>query len=86
MAVELAKEDNLAEGSLSISGVLKSIKDLFDGNDIFGLLIDCLPDNSVGSFAKFLKYLKFVEDVWLNFFRHCSLYIVKYNKPIYKSI
>ena len=86
MTIKLTKENNLAESSLSVSSILKGIKDFFDCYYIFVLFIYCLPNNSISAFPKFLKYLKFMKNVWLNFLRHFSLYIVKYNKPVYKLI
>ena len=73
VSVQFSKKNNLSKGSLGIGCILKGIKNLFDGNNIFCLFIDGLPDNSIGSLSQLLKYLKFVEDMWLNFFRHCSL-------------
>ena len=77
VAIQLAQENNLAESPLGVSCILKSIEYLLDSNNIFSLLVNCFPDDSVCSFTQFLKNLEFMEDVGLNFFCHCSLQIVK---------
>ena len=71
MAVELLKENNLFSinyylsiCALCISGILECIEDFFEGDDLFSLLIDSFPDNSVGAFAEFLEDFKFSENVW----------------------
>ena len=53
----------LSISTLGIGRILEGIKDLFEGDDLFGLLINSFPDDTVGSFAKFLKDFEFAEDV-----------------------
>lgn len=57
MARELLEEDDLSECTLGICCILKSIKVLLQRYDILGLLIDCLPDNTVST----LPYIYMLE-------------------------
>ncbi len=49
MARQFLQEDNLSECALGISCVLKSIEILLKGHNILRLLINGLPNDSVGS-------------------------------------
>ena len=51
MPIEFPQEDDFTEGSLRVGGILKSIEDLLNSNDIPILLIDGLPDDPVGALA-----------------------------------
>ena len=79
VSVELSKENDLSKSSLSIGCILKSIENLLDGYNIFSMFVDGLPNDSIGSLSQLLEDLKFVQNMWLNFFRHSSLQVVKYN-------
>jgi len=46
---QLLQEDDLAEGALSIRGVLESVEVLFERDDFLGALVNRLPDDAVGS-------------------------------------
>jgi hypothetical protein len=41
----------LSIGALGIGGILKGVEDFLESYNCFGLLIDGLPNNSVGSLA-----------------------------------
>jgi len=55
MPRQLLQEDNLAEGALRISRILKGVEVLFEGNDLLGALVNCFPDNAVSTLTKFLE-------------------------------
>lgn len=67
---ELPEKNDLAEGALGIGGILECIKDLLDGDGTLSLLVDCLPNDSVGSLAKLLHDFEFAQDMGLYFFCH----------------
>jgi hypothetical protein len=50
---------------LGIGGILECIKNFFEGDNLFGLFVDCFPNDTIGSFAKFLQDLEFSQDVGL---------------------
>ena len=45
---QLLQEHDFTEGSLSISGVLECIKDLFQSNGFARFLVGSLPHNTIG--------------------------------------
>jgi hypothetical protein len=53
----------LSISTLGVGGILEGVKNFFKGDDLFGLLINGFPDNTVGSFTEFLKDFEFTEDV-----------------------
>lgn len=84
MISELLQKDNLTEGALRISGVLKRAKDLLQSKDFVCFLILDLPHNSVSlqggselnrkspnvayALAKLLDNLEAVENVLIDLF------------------
>lgn len=57
MTVKLLQENDLSESSLRVCCILKRIKVLFQGNDVFGFFVNCFPNNTVSSLAYTLKGL-----------------------------
>lgn len=51
MAVQLLQEDDFSECSLGVCGVLESIKVLLQCNNVFSLLINSFPHNTIRSLA-----------------------------------
>jgi len=51
MAVQLLQEDDFSESSLGVCGVLESIKVLLQSNNVFSLLVNSLPHNTISSLA-----------------------------------
>jgi hypothetical protein len=49
---------------------VESVKDFFDGHNLFGALIDGLPHNSVGSLTKSLLDVVPLQNMWLDFLSH----------------
>lgn len=49
MPCELLQEDNLSECALGISCILKSVKILLQGYDLFGLFVDRFPNDTICS-------------------------------------
>lgn len=70
MTIKLSQENNLSESSLSIRGILKSIKNFLNCNNIFIVLIDRFPDYSISPFTKLLKNLELFKNMGLNFLSH----------------
>jgi len=56
MVVDLLQEHDFAKRSLSICCVLERVKDLFQGNDIAGLLVDRFPNNPICPLSELLLY------------------------------
>ena len=46
---QLLQKDDLSECTLRIGRILKSVKVLLEGHDIFGLLVNRFPDNTIRS-------------------------------------
>lgn len=46
---QLLEENDLSESSLCIGGILKGVKVLLEGYDLFGALVDRFPDNTISS-------------------------------------
>lgn len=70
VSVEFLQEDDLdvrwrylSVGALRIGGVLESVEDFLEGHCLTCLLVYCLPDHPVGSFAQLLQDLEPAEDV-----------------------
>lgn len=51
MAVQLLKENDFSESSLSISRILEGVKIFLKCNDVLRLLVDGFPHNTVGALA-----------------------------------
>lgn len=68
-------ESYLAESALGVRGVMKGIEHLLEGDHLFGLFVDCLPHNTVGSFAQLLQDIELLEDMGLNFFSHRLIFV-----------
>lgn len=66
----MTQEAYLSERTLGIRRIMKGIEDLFQCNDLFCLLIDCLPHNSIGSLAKLLQDVILSKDMRFNLFGH----------------
>jgi hypothetical protein len=64
------QEDDLAIGSLRVSGVVKCVEDLLDGDELLGAFIDSLIDNSISSFAQPLQHIILSQNVWFKFLSH----------------
>jgi hypothetical protein len=47
MPIQHVQEHHFAISTLSICGVLKRVKDFLQRGCLFGLLIDCPPDDSI---------------------------------------
>lgn len=47
-------DNYLTISTLRIGGILEGIEYFFEGDNLFGLFIDGFPDDTVGSFTKFL--------------------------------
>ena len=58
MAVELLKEDDFSICALGISGILESIEDFLQCDNLLALLIYGLPDHSVSTLSQLLEDLK----------------------------
>ena len=56
MPGELLQEYDLSECALGISCILKSVKIFLQRHDLFGLLVDCLPDDTIRSLAYIKEY------------------------------
>lgn len=66
--LQFIQEGDLAEGTLSISGVLKCIENLFEGEGVAGFAVGDLPDMAVSSTAHFLEQAILLKDVGFYFF------------------
>lgn len=88
VAVELAQEDDFAEGALCVGCVLEGIEHLLYCYDRFGLLVQRLPHHPVGALPQFLHDLVLPQDVGLYFFGHFVIISLKikcipyYNKSM----
>ena len=49
MSRQFLQEDDLSEGALCISGILKCIKVFLESYDLFGSFVNGFPHNTVGS-------------------------------------
>ena len=54
VADKFLQEDNLTEGSLSVSGILEGVEVLLEGDNLLGALIDGFPDNTVRALSQLL--------------------------------
>ena len=70
VTVELLKEHDLAESSLSIGGIMKGIEDFFESNNSFELAVNRLPYNTISALAELLNDFVFLENVRLDLFSH----------------
>ena len=86
MPIELPQKYYFAEGALGISCILKCIKHFLDGNNIFSVLIDGLPNHSVGSLAQLLEDFEFAEDMRLHFLCHLFVNYISLNTTDYSLI
>ena len=50
MASQLLQEDDLSESSLSICSILESVEVFLKSHNVLSLLVNGLPNNTVGSF------------------------------------
>jgi hypothetical protein len=51
VAGEFLQKDNLTEGPLGVGGVLESVKVLLQSNDLFSLLVNGLPNDTISPLA-----------------------------------
>lgn len=63
---EREQEHDFTEGALGVGLVAEGVEDLFDGDNFFGFPVDCLPDDSVGPFAKPLLDVESLHDVFVD--------------------
>lgn len=81
--VEFVEEDDFAEGSLSIGGMLEGIENFLERQDLSCFAVVDFPDMAVGAAAHFLEEGVFFEDVRFDLLAHvlcgiseCKLYEV----------
>ena len=74
---ELRKEHDFAVGTLSVSGVLESIENLFKRKYLSSFFIWDLPDVSVGATSDFFEQLILCQDV--RFYLICHKRVEKIN-------
>ena len=59
IAIEFPEENHFPECALGIGCILKCIEHFFDSHNVFRLLINRLPNNSISSLAQLLQNLEF---------------------------
>lgn len=63
MTRELLEEDNLSEGALGVSCILKGVKILLQSDDLFCLFVNGFPHDTISSLAyilsRHIKYFSF---------------------------
>jgi hypothetical protein len=74
--VKLLQKDNFAIGTLSVCGVLKSIKDFLQGECLACLSVGYLPDVTICSTANLPNYLITAQNVSLDVFSHVIILII----------
>ena len=68
--IELMEENYLSVGSLSISGMLKGVKDLFQSHGLAGRFVSNFPDMAVRAATNLFDECIFFKDVGLDFLCH----------------
>ena len=79
VTIQFLQEDNLPEGSLRISSVLKCVEILLECDNLLGSFVNSLPDDTVSSLAELLKYLVLLEHMCLNLLGHIAFLNSNYN-------
>mmetsp|Transcript_69371 Transcript_69371/g.187542 ORF Transcript_69371/g.187542 Transcript_69371/m.187542 type:complete len:334 (-) Transcript_69371:17-1018(-) len=70
--VQLLQEHNLPESPLRVRGILEGVEALLQGHHLVGLLVDRLPNDTVGPATQLLHDLVLLEDVLVDLLAHLS--------------
>lgn len=72
---QLLQENYLTESSLCVCSILEGVEILLQCYNFFGTFVNSFPNNTISSFAQFLKNFVFSKDVGFKFFRHLLILI-----------